>query len=104
MSFNIFDTAASGMLAQKVKMDVIASNIANINTTRRPDGTPGIYKKKEVTFESIYNDKVFNEPKVPYGEHMAVYDRDENAMFLRGGVFFDERELSQGVKVSSIQE
>ena len=33
MSFNAFDIAGSGMMAQRIKMDTVASNIANINTT-----------------------------------------------------------------------
>ena len=53
MSFNVFDISASGMYAQRTKMDVIASNVANINTTSTPDGTKGIYKKKEVTFQAV---------------------------------------------------
>ncbi len=48
MSFNAFDIAGSGMTAQRVKMDTIASNIANINTTRNPDGTKGVYTKINV--------------------------------------------------------
>ena len=35
MSFNAFDIAGSGMTAQRVKMDTIASNIANINYKSR---------------------------------------------------------------------
>ena len=31
MSFNSFDIAASGMTAQRVKMDTIASNIGSIS-------------------------------------------------------------------------
>ena len=50
MSFNIFDIAGSGMTAQRAKMDTIASNIANIHTTRRPDGSKGVYIKKDVSF------------------------------------------------------
>ena len=46
MSFNIFDIAGSGMTAQRAKMDTIASNIANIHTTRNPDGSKGVYVKK----------------------------------------------------------
>lgn len=46
MSFNIFDIAGSGMTAQRIKMDTVASNIANINTTRQPDGSKGVYVKK----------------------------------------------------------
>ena len=104
MSFDIFDTAASGMHAQRLKMDVIASNIANINTTRNPDGTKGVYQKKVVSFEAIYNDKISdNAPPTPSGEHLVNYSRNQNDMVLRGGVFFDERELSQGVQVASIE-
>ena len=58
MSFNIFDIAGSGMTAQRVKMDTIASNIANINTTRQPDGSKGVYVKKEVAFRTIYEDSI----------------------------------------------
>lgn len=46
MSFNIFDIAGSGMTAQRIKMDTVASNIANINTTRQSDGSKGVYVKK----------------------------------------------------------
>ena len=47
MSFNAFDIAGSGMTAQRVKMDTIASNIANINTPN--------YKRKYVKFEETLN-------------------------------------------------
>ncbi|MCR5397809.1 MAG: flagellar basal body rod protein FlgC [Lachnospiraceae bacterium] len=47
--FQGFDIAASGMTAQRFRMDTIAENIANINTTRDEDGEP--YRRKIVTFE-----------------------------------------------------
>jgi flagellar basal-body rod protein FlgC len=47
--FNSFDINASGMTAQRYRMDVISENIANINTTRTADGTT--YRRKIVTFE-----------------------------------------------------
>ena len=55
MSFNIFDIAGSGMTAQRIKMDTVASNIANINTTRQPDGSKGVYVKKDVSFRTVYD-------------------------------------------------
>ena len=58
MSFNVFDIAGSGMTAQRAKMDTIASNIANIHTTRKPDGSKGVYVKKDVSFRTIYEDAV----------------------------------------------
>lgn len=46
--FDSFDINASGLTAQRFRMDIIAQNIANQNTTRTEDGTP--YVRKEVTF------------------------------------------------------
>lgn len=42
-------TAASGLTAQRVRMDVVAANIANMNTTRTPDGE-GPYLRRVVRF------------------------------------------------------
>ena len=46
--FQAFDISASGMTAERFRMDTIAQNIANVNTTRTEDGTP--YRRKVVTF------------------------------------------------------
>jgi flagellar basal-body rod protein FlgC len=43
--------SASGMTAQRMRLDIAAENIANINTTRTEKGGP--YKRKVVTFEAI---------------------------------------------------
>ncbi len=43
------DISASGLTAQRLRMDVISDNIANVDTTRTEDGTP--YKRKYVVFE-----------------------------------------------------
>ncbi len=49
MSFwGTFDTVASGLTAQRFRIDVIADNIANANTTRGPDGKP--YRRKIPVF------------------------------------------------------
>ncbi len=47
--FTSFDINASGLTAQRYRMDVIAENIANVDTTRTKDGTP--YRRKVVAFE-----------------------------------------------------
>ena len=104
MSFDVFDVTASGMQAQRIKLDTISSNIANINTTRNPDGTPGVYAKKEVSFKAIYMDKLGQSPSFPSGSHEAMFSPSENSMVLRGGVNFDEKNLSQGVEVASIEQ
>ncbi len=47
--FKAFDINASGMTAERYRMDVISENVANANTTRTADGTP--YRRKIVVFE-----------------------------------------------------
>jgi flagellar basal-body rod protein FlgC len=42
---------ASGLTAQRLRMDTIASNLANIETTRTPEGGP--YKRKDVMFSAL---------------------------------------------------
>lgn len=47
--FSSFDINASGLTAQRYRMDIISENVANANTTRTEDGSP--YRRKVVTFE-----------------------------------------------------
>ena len=47
--FNSFNTSASGLAAQGVRLDIIAQNIANVDTTRTADGGP--YRRQAVVFE-----------------------------------------------------
>lgn len=51
--FRNFDISASGLTAERLRMSVIASNIANAETTRTPSGEP--YRRKEVVFEPLEN-------------------------------------------------
>ena len=44
--FNSFEVIASGLSAARQRMNVIASNVANAETTRTPDGGP--YKRRDV--------------------------------------------------------
>ncbi|MCR5800980.1 MAG: flagellar basal body protein, partial [Lachnospiraceae bacterium] len=47
-AFTAFDISASGLTAQRYRMDIIAENVANANTTRTQDGD--IYRRKVVVF------------------------------------------------------
>lgn len=47
--FGAMDVNASGLSAQRYRMDIISENIANANTTRTENGKP--YVRKVVTFE-----------------------------------------------------
>jgi flagellar basal-body rod protein FlgC len=44
------DVTSGALNAQKTRLDIVAQNIANAQTTRGPDGTP--YQRKIVSFES----------------------------------------------------
>ncbi len=48
--FATFDVSASALKANKIRLDTISSNLANVETTSTPEGGP--YKKKSVYFES----------------------------------------------------
>ncbi len=44
--FDAMEVSASGLTAERMRMDVVAENLANANTTRGVDGQP--YRRKEV--------------------------------------------------------
>ena len=105
MSFNIFDIAGSGMTAQRAKMDTIASNIANIHTTRRPDGSKGVYVKKDVSFRAIYEESVnrgfsnfqSNNPD-------AQFDPKTGNLLINANVALNNGLVTGGVQVEQIYE
>jgi len=53
MGMDVFDSlkiSSSALKAERLRLNAISSNIANIETTRTPEGGP--YKKREVVFRS----------------------------------------------------
>jgi flagellar basal-body rod protein FlgC len=48
--FDILDMGASGLLAQRTRLDTIAGNIANINTTHDASGKANPYRRRFVVF------------------------------------------------------
>lgn len=48
-----YDITASALTAQRLRMDTISSNLANVNTTRKADGSLGAYKRRNVVFAPI---------------------------------------------------
>jgi len=49
--FSAFRAAASGLSAERARVDVIARNVANAQTTKTPEGGP--YRRRVVRFEPI---------------------------------------------------
>ena len=48
--------SASGLSAERLRMDVISSNVANVNTTRTEKG--GAYIRKVAAFKENYDNKL----------------------------------------------
>ena len=48
--------SASALTAERLRLDVISSNVANARTTRTEDGGP--YKRKIAVFEENYDEKL----------------------------------------------
>ncbi|WP_297433125.1 flagellar basal body rod protein FlgC [Sulfurimonas sp.] len=53
-----FDISGYGMSAQRVRVNVISSNIANAQTTRTEEGGP--YRRREVVFKAINFNDAYN--------------------------------------------
>lgn len=84
--FNAIDTAASGMTAERLRMDVISNNIANVNTTRTAQGTA--YRRKYVVFEPRDNNSsssfmnIFSDEMAKAGDGVrAVSIEDDGSPF-----------------------
>ena len=61
--FSSINTAASGLTAQRLRLDVISDNIANADTTRTANGGP--YRRSRVVLKGKVNQSYFNSPFQP---------------------------------------
>lgn len=77
--FNSINTSASALTAEKTRIDVIAKNMANANSTRSTGGMP--YRRQMAIFEE-------NKAK-PFSEHLSKYT---------------DKGSGKGVKISKIVE
>ena len=50
--FPTFDVSTSALVAQRMRLNAISSNIANISTTRNERGEPEAYTPRYVTFQT----------------------------------------------------
>jgi flagellar basal-body rod protein FlgC len=65
------DIAASGMAAQRERVNVISMNLANANTTRTANGKP--YRRKTVIFETSSVPQSFEEAMKSAEDGREVY-------------------------------
>lgn len=84
MSFlSSFDISASGMTAQRLRLDIASTNIANIETTRTENGTP--YRRKQVVLEERTRspfqatlDQAMNQVDTPAGVIVKQITEDQS--------------------------
>jgi len=50
--FGSLDISTSALVAQRIRLDTIAGNIANADATRRADGKPGPFQRRLALFEA----------------------------------------------------
>ena len=79
--FSSINTAASGLTAQKLRLDVIADNIANATTTRTTTG--GAFRRSRVIFRPRVDQPYWRSPFLP------AYLQDE---------------VGKGVRVSKVEK
>lgn len=51
-AINSLDVSGSALAAHRVRMNTIANNLANVNTTRNDKGFHEIFRRKEVVFKT----------------------------------------------------
>ena len=53
---NGIDSTSSALNAERIRMDVVSQNSANVNTTRGLNGQP--YQRQQVVFEAVLKDQL----------------------------------------------
>lgn len=61
--------SASGMRAERMRMELIANNIANANSTRTPEG--GAYRRKDMVFEAVLDRAAATGVEGKRGKHLG---------------------------------
>ncbi len=57
--FKSMNISSSALAAQRTRMNVLSANLANVNTTRTPEGGP--YKRQDVVFSATPTGNQFEE-------------------------------------------
>ena len=74
-------TSSSGLTAQRVRMNIISANLANVETTRTPEGGP--YRRRDVIFTATPIEDSFE-------SILKSQMREEIHQVEVTGIFYDE--------------
>ncbi len=83
--FSSINVAASGLTAQRTRLDVVSNNIANADTTRTPEGGP--FRRSRVIFRPRVRQPYWRSPFLPktldngvgQGVRIAEIEKDSDA-------------------------
>ena len=86
--FTTINTAATGLTAERTRLDVIADNIANVNTTRTTEGGP--FRRSRVIFRPRVSQPYWRSPFLPAflkeqigrGVRVVKVEKDYDAVLL----------------------
>ena len=70
--FSTFNVSASGLVSQRKRLDFIANNIANINTTRTEAGGP--YQPRDLIFSELLSSETDKLSGVNFEEVISTKD------------------------------
>ena len=73
--------AASGMSAERARIDVVAKNLANAQVTRMPDGS-GAYRRQLVRFSTVMSRELGRRAE-PIGVRVAGVEPDMQSPLVR---------------------
>ena len=110
MPMDIYDITASAMTAQRLRMDTIASNLANVNSTRDAEGKLNAYRRKNVIFAPLLKDAQSNNKaaSVKDTQNQDIQNLGKNEqgvpVFKTGINVTDTSAAGIGVEVLQIQE
>jgi flagellar basal-body rod protein FlgC len=71
--FSALEVTASGLSAERIRMNTIASNLANVRTTRTSEGGP--YKRLDPLFEAINIERLQGAPSTAEGVSLVNVQR-----------------------------
>ncbi len=79
--YTALNTAGSGLTAERTRLDVIANNLANVDTTRTPQGGP--FRRSRVVFRPRVSQPYWRSPFLPK---------------------YLENQIGKGVRITGIQK
>jgi flagellar basal-body rod protein FlgC len=111
MEADVLSIAGSALTAERLRMDVVAGNIANASTTRDHEGNIKPYRRSMVSFQTILDDKnlingvTVNDISEDSSPFKAIYDPQHPDANPDGYVYYPnvqvERELIDLVTAKS---